>query len=77
MTQTTKSRKKQKLFDKISEISHSGASLLPKLKVEALELWFSHAITRPYCNARSLDLVTSNVALIGVHYHAKQREKFV
>ena len=63
LTKTRKSRKKQKLFGGISTIKNNGSSLSQKMKVKALELWFSHAITGPKCITRSLDLVSSNVAL--------------
>ena len=65
VTRTTKSRKRQKLYDRISAINNNAQSLSTKVKVEALKLWFSHAITGPYCITRSLDLVTSNVTLNG------------
>ena len=65
VTKTTKSKEKQKLFDRISALPNGAgsSSLSRKIKVEVLELWFSEAITGPYCITRSLDLVSSNIAL--------------
>ena len=54
--QTTMDETKRGLFDRISRLNLSG-SLTRETKHEILTLWFSNAITGPFCITRALDLI--------------------
>ena len=55
--QTTMNEPQKSLIDRIMRMNLGGRSITRSTKMEILSLWFSNAITGPFCITRALDLI--------------------